>query len=150
MESKKNEILSQIKHIMQLMDFEEMETDSIDFPIAFVQKGPSGLNKVFLVVDSKDLDVQNLQVFKTNARAWCVQYLDANFKKNCGLNLIILHQKEFTEDAMKKFIDKSSLNVPILQSITAININNQSVTQSKTWVVIGPIKNALKELKKGW
>ena len=147
MESKKNEILSTIKGMMQLMSFEEMETDSIDFPISFVQKGPGGSNRVFLVVDFKDQDVQNLKGLKTNARAWCVQHFDANIKKNCGLNIILLHKKEITEDSMKILIDRSSLNVPILQSITAINIGNLSVSQSRTWIVEGIVKKILKELK---
>jgi hypothetical protein len=148
MESKENEILSAIKNKMQSLGFEEMETNSPDFSVAYVQKSFIDSRIAFLITNYENIRDYQLPEVKTKARAWCIGHLDANLvKKECGLNIIFLHQGELTEDTFKGLIDKTGLNVPILQSITGINVQNLSIFQCKTWIVIGNVKKALKELK---
>ena len=68
------------------------------------------------------------------------------FYNKAGLNLILIHRGQLPIDVVKEQVDATGLHATIVQSITAIDVSNGSVSQKRTWVGIGKVKEALSRL----
>lgn len=105
----------------------------------------------FVVIDLREGEAResDLAAAVHQARLWCRDELLATFVvREAGLNLILLHSGQLSAQAIRKLPDATGLHSSILQSVSSIDCRDMSVTQAKTWIVIGRVRRLLKRLTK--
>lgn len=137
-----------IEKVLTLCGFRRVELRSLDFDVAFVRRGMF-TSLVFLLKDleEKGVDASSIKDLAKAGREWCANNVRARwFYNKAGLNLILIHRGQLPIDVVKEQVDATGLHATIVQSVTAIDVSNGSVSQKRTWVGIGKVKEALSRL----
>ena len=137
-----------IEKVLTLCGFRRVELSSSDFDVAFTRRGMF-TRLVFLLKDLKEkgVDQSSIKDLTKAGREWCANNVKARwFCNKAGLNLILIHRGQLPIDVVKEQVDATGLHATIVQSVTAIDVSNGSVSQKRTWVGIGKVKEALSRL----
>ena len=137
-----------IKKVLTACGFQRVDLRSSDFDVAFIRRGLF-TSLVFLLKDLKEkgVDASSIKDLAKAGREWCANNVRARwFYNKAGLNLILIHRGQLPVDVVKEQVDATGLHATIVQSVTAIDVSNGSVSQKRTWVGIGRVKEALSRL----
>ena len=137
-----------IERALTACGFQRVDLSSSDFDVAFIRRGIF-TSLVFLLKDLKEkgVDASSIKDLAKAGREWCANNVRARwFYNKAGLNLILIHRGQLPVDAVKGQADATGLHATIVQSVTAIDASNGSVSQERTWVGIGKVKEALSRL----
>jgi len=118
------------------------------FSGAFVKRGWI-TSVVFLTTDigAEGTDRAGLEALVEEARLWCKEHGAATwFVRESGLNLVLFHQGQVSEDLIQGLPDATGTHSAILQSVTAVDSMHRTVVQAKTWIVIGTARRILRRL----
>lgn len=128
--------------------FHKEKTSFSDFSAAFTRRGFL-TSLVFLIkeINDKDFNASSMKNLIESGRQWCTSNLKATWiVKESGLNLVLLHNGQIELNDIKGQVDSTGFHGAICQSIMILDVTNGSLSQEKTWVVIGKVRKALRRL----
>lgn len=143
-------VLDRLSQAMQLAGLDSWPTHHTGFSGAYVRRRWLFQSTiVFLVseLNADHIDPIDVDHLLRKAKQWCDQSLGLSrllrlFSKT-SLNLVLLHKRQMPRSYIQGKIDKSGLHFTLLQSITSIDIEHDSVAQEKSWADHGTAREAI-------